>query len=156
MDVDGTCRDALDFDNEHGMLTFFIQVLQLINCFYKDQVPLYGNNHHSHREDKIREQDHPLARKDHKDQIMHDPASKDGPQAPPWQSNLSHQFGDRDSTQPCHCVLNMQECQEATLPIPPISHSTSNRDNENNHNNGTQVQSAVYCSDEHVSNHNMP
>jgi len=134
MDVDGACRGALNFDNEHGMLTFFIQVLQLVNCFYKDQVPSYGN-------------DHPPAREDHEDQIMHDPASKDGSQAPQWQSNPSHQFGDRDSTQPYW---------KATLPSPPISYSTSNRDDENNHDNGTQVQSTVYCGDEHVSNHNMP
>jgi len=156
MDVDGAHRGALDFDDEHGMLMFFIQVLQLINPFYKDQVLLYANNHHSHGEDEIREQDHPPAREYHDDQIMHDPALKNGPQAPQWQSNPSCQFGDRDSTQPHRRVLNTQQCQEATLPSPPISHSTSNRDDENNHNNGTQVRSAVYRGDEHVSIHNMP
>ena len=31
MDVDDACRGALNFDD--GMLTFFIRVLQLINCF---------------------------------------------------------------------------------------------------------------------------
>jgi len=156
MDVDDARRGALDFNDEHGMLTFFIQVLQLINCFYKDQVPSYANDHHSRGEDEIGEQDHPPARKDCNNQIMHDPASKDGPQAPQWQSNLSYQFGDRDSTQPCHHVSNTQQRQEATLPSPPISHSTSNRDDENNHDNGTQVRSAVYHGDEHVSIHNMP
>ena len=155
MDVDDARKGALDFDDEHGMLTFCIRVLQLINHFYKGQVLSYGNDHHSRGEDEIGEQDHPPAREDCEDQTMHDPASKDNPQAQ-RQSNLSHQFGNRDSTQPQSRVSNTQQHRAATLPLPPISRSTSNRDNENDHNNRTQVQSAVYRGDEHVSNHNMP
>ncbi|KAG6372905.1 hypothetical protein JVT61DRAFT_6911 [Boletus reticuloceps] len=41
----------------------------------QDQLPSYGNNNRSRRQDVIRGQDYRSARESHKDQIMHDPAS---------------------------------------------------------------------------------
>ncbi|KAG6372906.1 hypothetical protein JVT61DRAFT_6912 [Boletus reticuloceps] len=76
--------------------------------------------------------------------------------APPQPSNLSHYSSARDSTQPhCH-VSNIERLQEHALPSPSISRSNSNRGDEHNYDNGTQVPCAVCCGDKHVRQYNMP
>ncbi|KAH0831087.1 hypothetical protein J3R83DRAFT_13648 [Lanmaoa asiatica] len=124
MDVDGS-RGLFDFDNEH------------------DQAPSYSNDYHSRGEDAIRKQVYPSAR-DHEDQIMHDSASKDAAAVQP-----PHRCVQQAHQLPRH-VSNTQQRPEAAFPSPPISRSTSNRDYENNYDNGIQVRSAVRRGDEHA------
>ncbi|KAG6370454.1 hypothetical protein JVT61DRAFT_12077 [Boletus reticuloceps] len=111
-------------------------------------------------QDVIRGQDYQSARENHEDQIIHDLASQDdirvqpphhcAQQAPPQPSNLSRHSSTRDSTQPHRHVSNTERLQEHALPSPPISRSNSNRGDKHDHDNGTQVSSAVHRGDEHA------
>ncbi|KAG6378231.1 hypothetical protein JVT61DRAFT_13931 [Boletus reticuloceps] len=123
------------------------------------QLPLYSHNSFSRKQSISKGQDDRSARETHQDRMINDPVWQDDapvqpprrhPQPAPQQFNLLRHLSARDSTQPHRHVPNAQWLQERALPSPPISRSNSNGGEEHNHDNATQVQSAVCRGDEHA------